>query len=108
MAGLLLFCTPLLGASLPKLFIQSSEHIEVLYYSPAHEYLVTHLIRAYENALNFERNQFHFTPSRKVTVLIEDFGDYGHGAAGTVPTNFITWALRRSATPMKRCRPTNA
>jgi len=88
-AGLLLFCTPLLGASLPKLFIQSSEHIEVLYYSPAHEYLVTHLIRAYENALNFERNQFHFTPSRKVTVLIEDFGDYGHGAAGTVPTNFI-------------------
>ncbi len=78
-----------MGATLPKLFIQSSEHIEVLYYSPAHEYLVTHLIRAYENALTFERNQFHFTPSRKVTVLIEDFGDYGHGAAGTVPTNFI-------------------
>ena len=73
----------------PKIFIQSSEHIEVLYYTPAHEYLVTHLIRAYENALNFERNQFHFTPSRKVSVLIEDFGDYGHGAAGTVPSNFI-------------------
>jgi hypothetical protein len=61
----------------------------VLYYSPAHEYLVTHLIRAYENALNFERNLFHFTPSRRVSVLLEDFGDYGHGAAGTVPVNFI-------------------
>ncbi|HUA18821.1 MAG TPA: hypothetical protein VMB25_08755 [Bryobacteraceae bacterium] len=80
---------PALYARTPKIFIQSSQHIEVLYYTPAHEYLVTHLIRAYENALNFERNQFHFTPSRKVSVLLEDFGDYGHGAAGTVPSNFI-------------------
>jgi len=63
--------------------------MEVLYYSPAHEYLVTHLIRSYENALNFERNLFHFTPSRKVTVLLDDFADFGHGAAGTVPSNFI-------------------
>ncbi len=89
MAGLLLFCALSLEARGPKVFIQSSEHIEVLYYSPAHEYLVTHLIRAYENALNFEHKQFHFTPSKKVSVLIEDFGDYGHGAAGTVPSNFI-------------------
>jgi WD40-like Beta Propeller Repeat len=89
MAGLLLFLAPLCYGARPKIFIQSSEHIEILYYSPAHEYLVTHLIRSYENALNFERNLFHFTPSRKVSVLLEDFGDYGHGAAGTVPTNFI-------------------
>jgi hypothetical protein len=88
-AGLFLFCAISFGAPHPKLFIQSSEHIEVLYYSPAHEYLVTHIIRSYENALNFERNLFHFTPSRKVSVLLDDFGDYGHGAAGTVPSNFI-------------------
>jgi len=88
LAGLVLFCAPVFAAH-PRIFIQSSEHIEVLYYTPSHEYLVTHLIRSYETALNFERNQFHFTPSRKVSVLIEDFGDYGHGAAGTVPSNFI-------------------
>jgi hypothetical protein len=62
----------------------------VLYYSPAHEYLVTHLIRSYENALRFEKGLFHYTPSEKVTVLIEDFGDYGHGAAASVPSNFIS------------------
>ena len=89
MAGLLLCLVPCFAAH-PRIYIQSSEHIEVLYYSPSHEYLVTHLIRSYETALNFERNQFHFTPSRKVSVLIEDFGDYGHGAAGTVPSNFIS------------------
>ena len=84
-----MFFVPALFAAYPRIYIQSSAHIEVLYYSPSHEYLVTHLIRSYETALNFERNQFHFTPSRKVSVLIEDFGDYGHGAAGTVPSNFI-------------------
>ncbi len=81
---------PALGAGRAKLFIQSSAHIEVLYYNPAHEYLVTHLIRSYENALRFENNLFHYTPSQRVSVLLEDFGDSGHGAAGTVPSNFIS------------------
>ena len=91
-AGLFFFCGLLCApafAAHPKIFVQSSAHIEVLYYSPAHEYLVTHLIRSYENALNFENNLFHYTPSQKLSVLLEDFGDYGHGAAGTVPSNFI-------------------
>jgi hypothetical protein len=80
---------PAFSAGHPKIFSQSSAHVQVLYYSPAHEYLVTHLIRSYENALNFENNLFHYAPSQKLTVLLEDFGDYGHGAAGTVPSNFI-------------------
>jgi hypothetical protein len=95
-AGLALFlaltCAPAFPAH-PKIFIQSSAHVEVLYYSPGHEYLVTHIIRSYENALNFERDLFHYTPSQKLTVLLEDFGDYGHGAAGTVPSNFIDVGL---------------
>ena len=85
-----MLCPNAPAAGLPRLFIQSAEHVEVLYYNPAHEYLVAHLIRAYENALRFEKDLFHFTPSRRVSVLLEDFGDYGHGAAGTVPVNFIS------------------
>lgn len=92
-AGLILFCSllcaPAFPAGHPKIFVQSSAHVEVLYYSPAHEYLVTHLIRSYENALHFENDLFHYTPSQKLSILLEDFGDYGHGAAGTVPSNFI-------------------
>lgn len=82
-----------LFAAHPKIFMQTSAHVEVLYYSPAHEYLVTHLIRSYENALNFERSLFHYTPSQKLTILLEDFSDYGHGAAGTVPTDLIDVGL---------------
>jgi hypothetical protein len=89
-AGLLLFLWPLAGAAASgKLYIQATDHIEVLYYSPAHEYLVTHLIRSYENALAFEHGLFHYTPSGKLSVLLEDFEDYGHGAAASVPTNFV-------------------
>jgi hypothetical protein len=85
--GLSLTCAAA-GAS-QRLFVQSSRHIEVFYYSAAHEFLVAHLIRAYENALNFEHDLFHFSPSQRVSILLEDFNDYGHGAAGTLPANFI-------------------
>lgn len=86
-----MFLAPILSGAAPNhLYIQATDHIEVLYYSPAHEYLVTHLIRSYENALRFERNLFHYTPSQKLSVLLEDFGDYGHGAAASVPSNFIS------------------
>jgi hypothetical protein len=88
----LLLSSPLF-AKAPRIYIQATAHIEVLYYSPAHEYLVTHLIRSYENALAFERNLFHYTPSGKLSVLLEDFEDYGHGAASSVPANFINIGL---------------
>ena len=65
----------------------------MVYYDPAHEYLVPHLIRSVENALKFDEKLFHYTPSQKTTILLDDFGDYGHGAAGTVPINFISIGL---------------
>src|ERR1051326_1953484 len=93
-AGLLLFLLAgIAPAASTRLYIQATDHIEVLYYSPAHEYLVTHLIRSYENALAFERNLFHYTPSGKLRVLLEDFEDYGHGAAASAPTTFINTGL---------------
>ena len=82
-----------LHAARPKLYFQESEHVRVVYYSPAHEYLVPHLIRSIENALKFDHRLFHFTPSQKITILFEDFGDYGHGGAGTVPVNFVSIGL---------------
>lgn len=82
-----------LEAARPKLYVQESEHVRVVYYDPAHEYLVPHLIRSVENALKFDNQLFHYTPSQKITILFEDFGDYGHGAAGTVPVNFISVGL---------------
>jgi hypothetical protein len=92
-AAWLLFIAGLASGAPPKLFVQSTDHLEVIYYSPAHEYLVAHLIRAFENAFTFQSHLFHYTPSGKVTILLQDFGDHGHGAAGTVPRNLISIGL---------------
>lgn len=82
-----------LRAATPKLYFQETEHVRVIYYNPAHEYLIPYLIRCFENALKFDRKTFHYDPSQKVIILFEDFGDYGHGAAGTVPFNSISIGL---------------
>lgn len=73
----------------PRLYSQETEHFRIVYYSPAHEYLVPLLIRSLENAAQFYRKNFGYEPKGKITILIQDFDDSGYGGAGTVPTNFI-------------------
>src|SRR4051812_11176617 len=73
----------------PRLYTQETKHFRVIYYSPAHEYLAPLLIRSLENALQFYNRTFGYEPKEQITVLIQDFQDYGYGSAGTLPTNFI-------------------
>jgi hypothetical protein len=71
------------------LYSQETEKFRVVYYTPAHEYLAPLLIRSLENAARFDERTFGYRPQGKVTVLLQDFEDFGYGAAGTLPANFI-------------------
>lgn len=73
----------------PRLYSQETERFRVVYYSPAHEYLAPLLIRSLENAARFDQKTFGYRPRGKVTVLLQDFQDFGYGSAGTLPANFI-------------------
>src|SRR5262249_40500274 len=42
-----------------------------------------------ENAAQFDDRTFGYRPRGKVTVLLQDFQDFGYGSAGTLPANFI-------------------
>lgn len=90
---LFLVCGALAGAfaarAQPRLYSQETDRFRVIYYSPAHEYLAPLLIRSLENAARFDRATFGYRPKGKVTVLIQDFQDFGYGSAGTLPANFI-------------------
>jgi hypothetical protein len=75
--------------AIPKLYFQETDHVKVVYYNPAHEYLVKHVIRCFETALAFDQTKFHYQPSEKVTIMLDDFQDFAHGGATSVPKNMI-------------------
>jgi len=66
-----------------------SERLKLIYYDPNHAYLLDHLERCFENALRFHSRLFDYTPREKQTILLEDFGDFGHGGAISFPRNLI-------------------
>ncbi len=73
-----------------QLFSLQTTHAKVVYYSKAHEYLTPHIAGCFENAFRFEQRLFSYTSPEKVTILVQDFGDYASGAANTVPFNLIS------------------
>jgi hypothetical protein len=73
-----------------KLYSRRTEHLNLIHYDPSHEYLTYHLTRCFENSLEFHRQLFNYTPSEPVVLLMQDFGDYGHGGTSTVPWNYLS------------------
>ena len=83
----LLLATPLAGQ---ELYSRRTSDLDLVYYDKAHEYLSYHLARSFENSLNFHKKLFDYKPTEPVMVLMQDFGDYGHGGTSTVPWNYIS------------------
>jgi hypothetical protein len=51
------------------------------------------LARCFHNSYRFHRVFFDYRPEEKVTLLLQDFGDYGQGGADVVPRNRVSVAL---------------
>ncbi|MBM4162717.1 MAG: hypothetical protein FJ217_16685, partial [Ignavibacteria bacterium] len=73
-----------------QLWVRETENVRLLYYTKEHEYLVEHAARCFENGMQFHRSIFNYTPSEKVTLLLQDFGDFASGGANTVPFNLAS------------------
>ena len=54
--------------------------VELLYYHFGHEYLVNHTIRSFTNSLHFHKRLFGYNPDERVTLIMQDFGDFGSGS----------------------------
>lgn len=67
-----------------------TKNLKLIYYSKAHEFIVPHLARCFENAYLFHRNLFDYSSNDQVTVFLQDFGDFGNGGAMPIPKNLIT------------------
>jgi hypothetical protein len=78
------------SAGAQQLQSRRTADLNLVYYDRAHEYLTYHLARSFENSLAFHKRLFDYTPSEPVMMLMQDFGDYGHGGTSTVPWNYIS------------------
>jgi len=66
-----------------------TKDLDLLYFDPVQTYLTPYIARAYENALNFHKREFHWQPWEPTTMLLKDFSDYGNAGARASPNNAI-------------------
>ena len=66
-----------------------TKDLRLVTYTQAHAFIVPHLAASFQNSLAFHKKLFEYTPSEKVTLILEDFSDYGSGGANTVPFNLL-------------------
>ncbi|MEK6650550.1 MAG: hypothetical protein AABY75_06220 [Bacteroidota bacterium] len=78
------------GASSQQLYSLQTPRQNLLYYSKLSEYLVPHTARCFENAYAFHRHLFGYESDGPITVMLQDFDDYGNGAAGVSPRNLVS------------------
>jgi hypothetical protein len=83
-----------------------TKYLRLAYYDDAHDYVIRHLARCFENSFRYHRNLFHYTPSEKVTVHLNDFDDFGYAGTTTIPYNYITLGIEPFEYVYDTC-PTN-
>jgi len=52
-------------------------------------FLATHVGRCFENAMDYYRDVFRYTPSEPVTIFLDDTMDYNNAAAWSAPRNTL-------------------
>ena len=89
-----LFCALLICHTLPAQFdMIETEEMSLVTYEFGHRYILPHAGRCFHNALQFHKKLFDYTPTEPVSLLIQDFGDYGNAGATAVPRNAISMGL---------------
>ena len=79
-AGILLFnSVPATAQLQPKLF--RTDDLMVDYLNEDNEYNLPHLSRCFINSLTFHKALFDYEPAEDITVLLQDFDDYGYAGA---------------------------
>ena len=88
----LIILIPQLGTS-QSLQALTTNDLNLMYYDKTHSYIVPHLARCFQNGLRFHRGLFQYDSHEGVTVLLQDFSDFGNGAAGVGPRNLVSVGL---------------
>jgi len=85
-----LWLGPLVGRAAAQLAVLETQDLRLIYFTPAEDFLVPHVARCFQNSLGFQRKLFDYRPAEKITVLLNDFADFGNASAGVTPTSTLT------------------
>ena len=66
-----------------------TKDLDLLYFDPLQTYLTPYIARAFENALQFHKRKFQWTPWEPTTMLLKDFSDYANAGARASPNNAV-------------------
>jgi hypothetical protein len=80
--------------------------MRVVYYDPEHAYIMPHLARCFENSMAYYYDFVGYTPYEHVTILLQDFDDYGYAGTSTIPNNYLTLGIEPFENVYETC-PTN-
>lgn len=72
-----------------KLRSVQTDDMRLVYYDPAHEYIIPHLSRCFVNSLRFHEQLFGYKPSERVTIILRDLNDHGYAGATSLPYNYL-------------------
>ena len=90
LAACIVFFTAIpVGAQLQPRYFRAGD-LMVVYLNEDNQYILPHLSRCFINSLNLYKAIFGYEPSERITVLLQDFDDYGYAGASSMPTNFLS------------------
>jgi hypothetical protein len=87
-AILLLAAIPATAQIEPRYF--RADDLMVVYLTEDNEYILPHLSRCFINSLGFHKALFEYESKERITVLLQDFDDYGYAGASPMPANYLT------------------
>ncbi len=97
MTNLKKFCFALLMcghfASHAQLNMVETDTLRLVTYDFGHKYILPHATQSFINSLRFHKRFWDYQPKEKITVLIQDFGDFGNGGATAIPRNAVSMGL---------------
>ncbi|KAB2969815.1 MAG: hypothetical protein F9K18_00595 [Thermoanaerobaculia bacterium] len=71
----------------------TAPELSIVYLEAGQEYILPHMARCFENSLDFYRELMAYEPSEPVTILLQDFDDYGYAGATAMPLNYLTLGI---------------
>jgi hypothetical protein len=70
-----------------------TQEFQVVYLEERNEYVMPHLAGCFANSLRFYERFFDYKPSEPVTVILQDFDDYGYAGATAMPVNYLVLGI---------------